>query len=105
MRLATLLASLNDEELDRLAAEHVPTDERLPRPQLYNFLEGALRSYRFVSDFIVNRQPPTFAMLTALLESPGYELAMEDLRERALMETRRIAELIDTGELLSRDRQ
>lgn len=100
-----LFTSLSDEELERLAVEHVPTDEKLPRPQLYNFLEGALRSYRFVSDFIVNRQPPTFAMLTSLLESPGYELPIEGFRERAMMETRRIAELIDNGEVLSRDRQ
>lgn len=105
MRLATLFASLSDEELGRLAVEHVPTDEKLPRPQLYNFLEGALRSYRFISDFIVNRQPPTFAILTSLLESPGYELPLEGFRERVMMETRRIAELIDGSELLSRDRQ
>ncbi len=105
MRLATLFASLSDEELERLAVEHVPTDEKLPRPQLYNFLEGALRSYRFVSDFIVNRQPPTFAILASLLDSPGYELPIEAFRERVMMQTRKIAELIDSGELLSRDRQ
>ena len=44
MRLAPLLAAQSDEELERLAVEHVRTDEKLPRPQLCNFLEGALRS-------------------------------------------------------------
>ena len=72
MRLAPLLAAQSDEELERLGVEHVRTDKKLPRPQLCNFLEGALRSYRFVNDFITNRQPPTFAVLTLLLDAPGY---------------------------------
>jgi hypothetical protein len=105
MRLAPLLAALPDEELERLAVEHVRTDEKLPRPQLCNFLEGALRSYRFVHDFVTNRQPPTFAMLTLLLDAPRHELPREGFRELVLAETRRIAELIDGGELLAREDQ
>src|SRR5688500_8859225 len=105
MRLAALLSSLPEEDLDRLASEHVRTDERLPRPQLCNFLEGALRSYRVVSDFIINRQPPTFAILTLLLDSPGHEMPVEGFRERAQAETERIEDLIESGDLLSRDNQ
>lgn len=105
MRLAPLLAALSDDDLERLALEHVRTDERLPRPQLCNFLEGALRSYRFVNDFVINRQPPTFAMLTLLLDAPGYQLPQSDFQERVMAETRRLAELIDSGELLARHRQ
>ena len=70
--------------------EHVRTDEKLPRPQLCNFLEGALRSYRFVNDFIINRQPPTFAILTLLLDAPGYELPKDGFRDRVMTETRRL---------------
>jgi hypothetical protein len=103
MRLAVLLASLSDEELERLAVEHVRTDEKLARPQLYNFLEGTLRSYRFVNDFITTRQPPTFALLTTLLDSPGYEITTAGFRDQVMAETSRIAALIDSGELLSRD--
>src|SRR5262249_13772117 len=55
------------------------------------------------NDFITNRQPPTFAILTLLLDAPGYELPNEGFRDRVMMETRRIANLIDTGELLARD--
>jgi hypothetical protein len=105
MRLAPLLASLSDSDLDRLAIEHVRTDEKLPRLQLCNFLEGALHSYRFVSSFIINRQPPTFAMLTLLLEAPGYEIPISEFRDRTMAETRRLMELIDSGDLLARDRQ
>lgn len=103
MRLAPLLAALSDEDLSRLAAEHVRTDEKLPRAQLCNLLEGSLRSYKFVNDFITNRQPPTFAILSLLLDAPGYELPKDGFADSAMTETRRIAELIDIGELLARD--
>lgn len=105
MRLASLLATLSEEELDRLAVEHVQTDEKVPRLQLCNFLEGALRSYRFVHDFIVNRQPPTFAMLTLLLDAPAYESPVEGFGQRVTEETLRIASLIDSGEVLARQGQ
>ena len=105
MRLAPLLAAQSDEELERLAVEHVRTDKKLPRPQLCNFLEGALRSYRFVNDFITNRQPPTFALLTLLLDAPGYELPVDGFRDRVMTETRRLADLIESGDLVARDDQ
>jgi hypothetical protein len=104
MKLAPLLATLSDEDLDRLALEHVRTDKKLPRLQLCDFLEGALRSYRFVHDFIVNRQPPTFAMLTLLLDA-GNELPLDGFRERVMAETLRLATLIDSGDVLARDNQ
>lgn len=105
MRLASLLASLPDEDLERLALEHVRTDEKLPRPQLCNFLEGALHSYRFVNDFVTNRQPPTFGILTLLLDAPGYRLPTESFGALVMEETRRIADLVDTGEIVGRDNQ
>ena len=105
MKLASLLAGLSDEDLEKLGLEHVRTDEKLARPQLCNFLEGALRSYRFVNDFIINRQPPTFAVLTLLLEAPGYQLPKLTFRERAMAETQRLMDLIDAKELLARDDQ
>jgi hypothetical protein len=105
MKLAPLLAAQTEEDLERLALEHVRTDKKLARPQLCNFLEGALRSYRFVNDFITNRQPPTFAILSLLLDAPGYELPRDGFRDRVMTETRRIADLIDTGDLVARDDQ
>jgi hypothetical protein len=105
MKLASLLAMLSDGDLEKLGLEHVRTDEKLARPQLCNFLEGALRSYRFVHDFIINRQPPTFAMLTLLLDAPGYQLPKLNFRERAMAETQRLMDLIDSKELLARDDQ
>jgi ribosomal protein L40E len=105
MRLAALLSEQSDTDLQRLAIEHVRTDEKLARPQLCNFLEGALRSFSFVSSFIVNRQPPTFSILTLLLESPGYERPVIGFKEAVMTETSRLITLIEEGELLARERQ
>jgi hypothetical protein len=105
MRLAALLADQSDADLQRLAMEHVRTDEKLARPQLCNFLEGALRSFSFVSSFVVNRQPPTFSILTSLLESPGYERPVIGFKEVVMNDTGRLVEQIEQDELLARDRQ
>jgi hypothetical protein len=105
MRLAALLAELSDVDLERLAAEHVRTDERLVRPQLCNLLEGAIRSYRFISGFITNRQPPTLSILTSLLEARGYERLSEGFEDAVLAEATRLSQLIDRGDLLARDEQ
>jgi hypothetical protein len=44
-------------------------------------------------------------MLTLLLDAPGYQLPEADFQERAMTETRRLAALIESGDLLARDRQ
>lgn len=105
MKLAPLLAGSTDEELARLASEHVRSDEHFSRSQQCNFLESAILSFRFVQDFLMNRQPPTFAFLTLLLDVPNFELPMEGLKALVTAETRRIAELVATGEILARDEQ
>jgi hypothetical protein len=105
MRLGPLLAGLSDAELDRLALEHVRTDERPSRGQLCILLESAIRSYRFVHDFVINRQPPTFAILTLILESEEYQTSIINFKERALAETNKIAEQLSNGELISRKDQ
>src|SRR5438552_4189696 len=103
MRLAPLLATTPDDELRRLAVEHACADTNIARPQLCNFLETAILNYRFIQQFILNRQPPTFAILALLLDSPGFELPVQGFGERVMDETKRIANLLDFGELLSRD--
>jgi hypothetical protein len=103
MRLAPLLAVLPDDDLERLAVEHLRPGAKLPRPQLCSLLETAVQSYRFVQQFILNRQPPTFAILTLLLDASGYELPAQGFRERVMEETRRIGQLLDRGDLLARE--
>lgn len=105
MRLADLLAELGTEDLERLAHEHARADEHLPRPQLLDTIEGVLRSYRFLQEFLFNRQPPTFAILSLLLDEPDYSLAADGFRETVLAETSRISVAVETGAILRRDDQ
>ena len=105
MRLAPLLAGLSDQELDKLALEHIRNDERPSRIQLCTLLESAIRSYRFVNDFVTNRQPPSFSILTLLLESSDYRADKEGFRERAISSGKEISQLVDSGELVARKDQ
>lgn len=103
MRLAQLLASLSEERLQRIAQEHIRADEGLSQAQLCNRLESAIRSSRFLADFLINRSPPTFALVSALLDSGGYSMEANQLRTSALAETDKICSQLDAGEILQRD--
>ncbi len=105
MKLADLLAEMEREEVERLAHEHARADEQMPHAQLLATIEGVLRSHRFLQDFFVNRQPPTFAIVTLLLDAPGYELPLSGFRELVTEETMRHCTAIDAGEVLARDEQ
>ena len=87
MRLADLLAETSLDDLERLAHEHARADDDLARPQLLATIEGVLRSHRFLQDFLLNRQPPTFAVVMLLLDAPEYALPMAGFREAVLAET------------------
>src|SRR5580692_2997993 len=101
MRLSELLASLGDEELERLALEHVRTDEKVARPQMCNLLEGSLRSFPFVSGLVFNRQPPAFSILSLLLQSPSFEVVEEWFGNEVALQTQSLMNQIDGGELLA----
>jgi hypothetical protein len=105
MRLAPLLAALPDQELDKLALEHIRSDERPSRIQLCTLLESAIRSYRFVNDFVTNRQPPSFSILALLLESAEYKVDQAGFRERVLADVKSISQLVDSGDLVARKDQ
>lgn len=105
MRLADLLAETSLDDLERLAHEHARADEQLSRPQLLGTIEGVLRSHRFLQEFLQNRQPPTFAVMTLLLDAPEYALPMSGFREAVLAETARLCQAIDDREILARDDQ
>lgn len=105
MRLADLLAETSLDDLERLAHEHAKAEEALPRPLLLATIESVLRSYRFIQDSLFNRQPPTFAIMTLLLEAPGFTLPTSEFRQLVEAETTRIAAALDARELLQRDDQ
>jgi hypothetical protein len=105
MKLIELLTDSSLEELERLAHEHARAEDQLSRPQLLATIESVLRSYRFVQDYLLNRQPPTFAIVTLLLDAPDLTVPTTALRDLVLLETTRICDAIDSGELLKRDEQ
>ncbi|MCE9572521.1 MAG: SAP domain-containing protein [Deltaproteobacteria bacterium] len=105
MRLADLLAETSVEDLDRLAHDHARADDELARPQLLATIEGVLRSHRFLQEFLVNLQPPAFAILTVLLDAPDYRFATREFREAVVAETDRLCQAIDNHEVLDRDDQ
>ena len=105
MRLADLLGDSTLEDLERLAREHAKIEEQLSRPQLLATIESVLRSYRFLQEFLLNRQPPTFAAMVLLLDAPEFALPTAKFRELVLDETTRICDAIDSAALLTRDDQ
>lgn len=105
MRLADLLADLENEDLERLAHEHARADEQLSRPQLLATIEGVLRSHRFLQELLLNLQPPAFAIITLLLDAPDFTLPTTGFREAVLTETARLCAALDAREILARDDQ
>jgi hypothetical protein len=105
MRLAELLAELPPDQLEALGVEHVRNDEPMSRAALCTTLEGILKSFRFVQDFLLDRQPPTFVVLTTLLDSSGNACPSEGFRERVMSETSHLCDLVSGGDILGRDDQ
>lgn len=105
MRLTDLLADCNTEELERLAHEHARADDQGSRAQLLSTIEGVLRSHRFLQDLLLNLQPPSFAIITLLLDAPAFTLPTTGFREIVLAETNRLCAALDAREILARDEQ
>ena len=89
MRLGDLLAEASTEDLERLAHEHARTASTLPRHELLTTIEAVLHSHRFLQEFLFNRQPPTFAIITLLLDADGHAIPNAGLREAVLAATAR----------------
>jgi hypothetical protein len=105
MKLADLLAETNIEDLERLAHEHARAEDDLPRPQLLSTIEGVLRSHRFLQEYLLNCQPPTFSILTLLLDQENYAAPINGFREQVLAEVDRLCEAIDAKDILAREDQ
>src|SRR5437870_2271006 len=102
MRLVDLLATLDDETLDRLARTHLGAIDEESRAARCLNLESELRSPKRVRDTVFNLQPPAFRILEVLLESTEHSVALAGLRERAMEETIVLADRVSTGSIVSR---
>lgn len=105
MRLADLLSGTSIEDLERLAHEHARADEHLSKPFLLQTIEGVLRSHRFLQEYFLNRQPPTFAIILMLLDADDFAMPVDGFREAILAETDRLCQAVEAGDLLDRDDQ
>lgn len=105
MKLADLLSEVGTEELERLAHEHARSDEPQSRAQLLATIEGVLRSHRFLHELLLNAQPPSFAIVTLLLDAPDYALPTTGFREAVLEETARLCSAVASRQILARDEQ
>jgi ribosomal protein L12E/L44/L45/RPP1/RPP2 len=103
MRLVELLAYLDHDELTKLAKEHIREVDATPDTLIRADLESVLRSFRFIQELVLRRQPPTFSLLSALLVAPGLTLPIDELQSRCTQDADEICRLIDTGEVLARD--
>jgi hypothetical protein len=90
LRVIALLSALDDETLERLAHQHLGVQDESRATRCLN-LESELRSAKHLRDTIYNLQPPAFAILQALLNSPDRALSLAGLRENAIDETMAIA--------------
>lgn len=105
MKLAELLATLPPEQLQRLSAEHIRSEEPLSRPTLCSMLEGVLRSVRLVQEIVLRRQPPTLSILCSLLDVPNHTLPRGALREVSVRQAEQVCEAVTSGTILGRDEQ
>ena len=55
MNTADILGALSAEEAQRLGAEVLGPDERVPLGALRSTIEGVLRSLRYIQELLVNR--------------------------------------------------
>jgi hypothetical protein len=102
MRLAEALVSAPSKDLDELAVRLIHPEGELPKPLVCNTLDGIIRNFRYVQDFLFDRQPPAFSILSALLEADHYALSEDVLRDAVDARTRRICQLISDGSILHR---
>jgi hypothetical protein len=102
MQLADLLRTYPDEALDHLAADKL--DEiahlRLPKDVLIQEIAAALSSLSYVAQVLAPAQPPTFAFLKLLMDSPDHRERVQGFQEQVVALTNRYSEQAAAGKAL-----
>lgn len=95
MRLKEILHQLPQEAIEGLARNVLSqvADIRLPHTVLVDELSEVLDSSSYLSTQIALRHPPFFAILTLLMNAPGYSLPTEGFRQKVREETERMVSL------------
>lgn len=103
MRLLELLHGLDPDNLERLSEAHLGYFEDSARPRLCLDLESELKGPKHVRDTIFNLRPPGFRVLVEMLETPGYSVSLQGLKERSMEATRALSEAVTAGAVAAKD--
>jgi len=95
MQLRDILHQLPQDALEGLARITLSqvADIRLPHTVLVDELSEVLDSSSYLSSQVALRHPPFFAILTLLMNAPGYSLPTEGFRQKVREETERMVTL------------
>jgi len=99
VKLAAILPHYSDENLSQLAHDKLEDvmQVRLPRTVLEKEIAAALSSFSYISDVLASSQPPTYAFLKLLMETPGHTVAAVGFREAVMSRTDRLTEQAAAG--------
>ena len=106
MKLAELLPKYSEEALDQLAHDKLDeiTHVRLPRPVLEREIAGALGSYSYVAGVLAGSQPPAYAFLKLIMESPNRAVQAAGFSNEVMARTNEITAQVSSGYALSSTR-
>jgi hypothetical protein len=104
MKLRQLLDGLEPTALERLAANKTgsPDHVRLPVGLLIGELESVLKSYSYVQQALLHRHPPTFSIISLLIEADSLSAPIADFRARVEADVERLCNPPDDA--FSRDK-
>lgn len=102
--LRDLLSTYSEQDLEKLAKDKIEDFEhlRLPKSVLIEELSNLLTSPSYIYETIAFRSPPTFEILTSLLNSPGYEAPIHGFRKTILERTKEYIDKAESGEFLNK---
>jgi hypothetical protein len=100
MKLAEILNSYKIETLEQLSANKIPDIDniRLPREVLAEELSSHLQKYHHVQKSISLRNPPSYLILSKILESPGYRAPVKGFKESVRKETEALVSRATKGD-------
>jgi hypothetical protein len=103
MRLLEIFDSLAEESLQHLVERFLGPGESTSTATQNANLESALRSPKHVRDTVYDLQPPTFRILSRLLDADAHSIPASALRDSVMEETSSLASAVTSGAILRGD--
>ncbi len=107
MKLRPVLQQLSPDALESLAKQRLSqvTDIRLPSSVLVDELAESLTSFAYISNNVILRHPPSFAIIYLILNSQDYCLPVENFASRVRDETNRMISLASRQPVFSKPKE